>query len=128
MEIETTNPAEIPDGVFVYVPGFGETTAGALRTQIEGLESKEDANIRYFLWKCLHSDGKQKPWKTGYITHKGQQYRSRCLMMIASSRSPKVGGSSRTSICKTLPRLGRQWIARADVLITTRSPVSVLVR
>ncbi len=34
MDIETNNPAEIRDDVFVYVPGFGETTAGARRGRL----------------------------------------------------------------------------------------------
>ena len=45
------DPRDIPDSAVVYVPGFGETTAGALRASYEPPPDPVESTIR--MWEAI---------------------------------------------------------------------------
>ena len=67
------NASELPDETVVYVPEFGETTAGELRSTVQALDGEMDATVRMWLWICTRSP-KAEPWRTGRIRVDGKEY------------------------------------------------------
>lgn len=69
------NLSHLPDSHPVYVPGYGEVTAGALRvrTESEGLADTEAATVRMWVAIVRHSP-KAKPWRDGHFDAGGKRY------------------------------------------------------
>ena len=57
-------PADLPDTATVYVPGFGETTVGALRASEERPTGSDAETIR--MWGYIATHPKARPWKEGW--------------------------------------------------------------
>jgi hypothetical protein len=72
--------ASLADDQPCYVPGFGETTLGAVRNTFRGTAGTEDdATVRMWVLIVLY-DPKAKPWRTGRIRVGSQWYPlSECL-------------------------------------------------
>ena len=59
----------------MYVPGYGETTAGDIRAPLAEVPyDKEDAMMRMWVWTTLYAPKGTKPLKDGFIRHKGKEY------------------------------------------------------
>jgi hypothetical protein len=54
----------LPDHATVYVPGFGETTLGAIRASGPPDMDENAATIAMWGYIVTHPDA--KPWKTGW--------------------------------------------------------------
>ena len=66
------NPSEIPDSAVAYVPGYGETTVGALRSPVLALADDEEISVR--MWGYIATHPWATPWKTGLIYVDGKEF------------------------------------------------------
>jgi hypothetical protein len=96
------NPSELPDETIVYVPDYGETTVGALRSPLAALDGAEDATVRMWVYICCHAPG-ASPWKTGRIRVGGKAYPAsvfmsdRFLPLSTSNGTPSADAGSARS-------------------------------
>ncbi len=74
MDLTTLQPAEFPHDTLVYVPGYGETTAGNIRAPlVQVAYDKEDAALRRWLFFTLYQPT-DRPWPSGPIRWGGKEY------------------------------------------------------
>lgn len=59
-----TKLSDLPDHATVYVPGFGETTLGAIRQS-----APDPMRDTVSMWGYIATHPDWRPWKTGRATH-----------------------------------------------------------